>query len=77
MVGTHEKGIGRGLVSEVEVVMVGGRWPVGRSERRWRECVMEDMNLLGIQDVAQNHHLWKAAIDHSTPHLKWENANIK
>lgn len=36
-------------MSEVVVVRVGGRWPVvGRPKKKSSACVMEDMNLLGI-----------------------------
>ncbi|MPC27829.1 hypothetical protein E2C01_021013 [Portunus trituberculatus] len=40
----------------------------GRPKKRWRECVMEDMNLLGIDEhMAQDHQLWKAVITCPTP----------
>ena len=49
------------LLNEVEEVMIGGRWPVGRPKKKWRSCLTEDMNTLGIKEhMAQDCLLWKA-----------------
>ena len=53
MVWTCEKGKG-GVLGEVGVVRVvgGDGWLAGK---KWSDCVMEDMNLLGVEEhVAQD-----------------------
>ncbi|XP_063851530.1 uncharacterized protein LOC135094941 [Scylla paramamosain] len=63
----HVRGVEGGALSEVEM-RVGGRWPVGRPKKKWRKCVTEDMNLLGIEEhMEQDRQLWKAVIAHPTP----------
>ena len=38
-----------------------GRRSVGRPKKKWRACLTEDMNTLGIEEyMAHNHQLWKA-----------------
>ena len=65
------------LLNEVEEVRIGGRWPVGRPKKKWRVCLSEDMNTLGIKDyMAHDCRLWKAVIT-IQPHCTWEILNVK
>ena len=58
MVWTCEKGRG-GVLDELGEVRVGGRWPAGR--KKWSDCVMEKMNLLGVEEhVVQDQRMWRA-----------------
>ena len=55
------------FLNEAEV-KIGGRWLVGRPNKKWRACLTEDMNTLGINEyIAQDCQLWKAVITHPTP----------
>ena len=55
-------------MGEVGEVINGGRRPVGRPRKMLSECVMEDMNLLGVEKhVVQNRHMWRAVNTCSTP----------
>ena len=57
MVG-HVKRAGGGVLGEVGEVRVGARWPPGRPRKKWSDCVMEDINLLGVKEhVAQNRQM--------------------
>ena len=48
--------------------MIGGRWPVGMPKKKWRACLIEAVNTLGIEvHMAQDSQLWKAVITHPTP----------
>ena len=49
-------------------VRVGGRRPVGRLRKKWSECEIKDMNLLGVEEhVVQDRCTWKAVVSHPTP----------
>ena len=64
----HVKRAEGSLLKEVEEVKIGGRWPVGRPKKKWRVCLTEDMNTLGIEEhMAQDCQLWKAVITCPTP----------
>ena len=41
---------GWGVLGEVGEVRVGGRRLARRNRKKWSNCVMEDMNLLGVKD---------------------------
>ena len=42
--------------------------PVGRLRKKWSECVMEDMNLCGVEEyVKQDKQMWKAVTACPTP----------
>ena len=57
-----------GVLGEVREVRVGGRWPTGRPRKKWNDCVMEDMNFLGVGEyVVQDQQMWRAIITHPTP----------
>ena len=59
----HVKRAEGGLLLEVEEMRVEGRRPVGRPKKRWKDCVTEDMNFLGIDErVIQDRQRWKAAM---------------
>ena len=46
------------VLAEVEEVRIGGKRPVGRPRKRWSDCVMEGMNLFGVEEhVAQDRRL--------------------
>ena len=50
-------------MGEIGEVRVGGRWPAGRPRKKWSDCVMEDINLLGVEEhVAQDRQMWRAFI---------------
>ena len=54
-----------GVLGEVRV---SRRRPLGRPKKKWSECVMEDMNWLGVEEhVAQDRRMWKAVIACPTP----------
>ena len=38
------------MLCEVAEVRVGGRRPVGRPRKKWSKCMVEDMNLLGVEE---------------------------
>ena len=38
------------LLNEVEEIRIAGRQPVGRPKKKWRVCLTEDMNTLGIKE---------------------------
>ena len=59
----HVKRAERGVLVEVGEVRVGGQQPEEKPWKKWEECVMEDMNLLGVEEhVAQDRQMWKAII---------------
>ena len=64
----HGKKADRGLLGDVVEVGVGGQRLPGRPRKKWNECVIEDMNLLGVEEHAvQDRRMWKAVITHPTP----------
>ena len=64
----HVKRAEGSLLYEVGEMRVEGQRPVGRPKKRWKDCVMEDMDLLGIEErMAQDRQRWKAAIARPTP----------
>ena len=67
MVWTCERGRG-GVLGEVGEKRVGGQRPAERPRKKWSDCVMEDMNLLGVEEhVIQDRQMWKTVIAHPTP----------
>ena len=51
------------LLNGVEEVRTGGRQLVGRPKIKWRACLTEDMNTLGIKEhMAHDCQLWQAVI---------------
>ena len=61
------KGSVLGEVGEVRV----GPW------KKWSDCVMEDMNLLGVEEhVVQDQRMWRAVIVHP-PQSRLKNADVK
>ena len=38
------------MLNEVEELRVEGQQPVGRPKKKWSGCVMEDLNILGIEE---------------------------
>ena len=62
------KRVEEGVLREVEGLRVGRRWLVGRPRKRWKGCVMEDMNILGIEEyMAQDREMWRTVIARPTP----------
>ena len=60
------------MLDEVGEMRVGERRPAGRPSKKWSECEMKDMNLLGVEaHVVQDR--WMPVY----PHPKWENTDIK
>ena len=63
MVWTCEKDRG-GALGKMWEVRVGGQRLVGWPRKKSSECMMEDLNLLGVEKhVAQDRHMWKAVLD--------------
>ncbi len=63
----HVERAREGALSEVREMRVGERRPVGRPQKKWSECVREDMNVLGIEeDMAQDQEMWRAVIARPT-----------
>ena len=60
------------LLNEVEEVMISGRQPVGRSKKKWRAWLIEDMNTFRIGNTwyktASCGRQWSPI----QPHCKWE-----
>ena len=47
---------------------VGRRRPVGRPRKKWNDCVIEDMNLSGMErQVVQDRQMWNSVIAYPTP----------
>ena len=57
------------MFGEVREVRVGGQWPAGRSRKKWSDCVMKGMNLLGVKEnpLVQDQWMWRAVIAHPIP----------
>ena len=50
---------------------------LGLHRKKWYDCVMEDMNLLGVEEhVVQDQRMWKVVIVRP-PHSRWKNADVK
>ena len=64
----HVKRVEEGVLREVVEVRIGGWQPVGRPRKKWSGCVMEDMNILGIEEyMAQDREMWRTVIARPTP----------
>ena len=57
-----------GVLQELREMRVEGQRPPGRPKKKWRRCVVEDMNTLGIEEhMAQNRQMWRKVIARPTP----------
>ena len=64
------------VLGEVGEMRVGGRQPAGKPRKNCRECVMEDMMLLGVEDhVAQDQQKCKSVVAYQTQ-LRWKNTGL-
>ena len=75
----HRKRAENSLFNEVEELKVSGRQLVGRPKKKWRACLIENMNTLGTQGyMVQDHQLRKANHESSIQlQPKWETMDIK
>ena len=63
-------------VSRCRSLVVDGNRGRGRGRKMWRECLTEDMRMVGLKAVdAQDHSVWKAGIMRKPSDLRKRGAN--